>query len=335
MNLDFSEAIESLRGMMNTAVERLPYIVAALVVFAVFYFAGKGVRSLVRRFSMKRKHHQNLGLVLARLSQGAIMILGLLVALVIALPTFKPSQLIQLLGLTGVAFGFAFRDVLQNFLAGILLLLTEPFRIEDQIKVNDFEGTVEDIQTRATTIRTYDGRRVVIPNSDLFTESVIVHTAYEKRRLQCDVGIGFGDDIDRAKKLILEAINRFEDVLEDPAPDVLVVGLADSSVTLRARWWIMPPRRADAMDASDKVISEIKKTLLSNGVDLPFPTQQILFHDQTEETDGDRSRQREGWPAGNGEAPRARNLAGALRYLADHLPNAESEVHSRFAEKKR
>jgi uncharacterized membrane protein len=105
-----------------------------------------------------------------------------------------------------VAIGFAFRDILQNFLAGILLLLTEPFRIDDQIIVKEFEGTVEDIQTRATMIRTYDGRRIVIPNAELFTESVIVNTAFEKRRLEYDVGIGYGDDIERAKALILEAI---------------------------------------------------------------------------------------------------------------------------------
>ena len=94
----------------------------------------------------------------------------------IAIPSFQPAQLIQLLGISGVAIGFAFLDILQNFLAGILILLTEPFRLGDQIVVGGYEGTVEEIETRATSIRTYDGRRVVIPNSNLFTESVTVNT---------------------------------------------------------------------------------------------------------------------------------------------------------------
>jgi len=142
--------------------------------------------------------------------------------------------------------------LLQNFLAGILILLAEPFR-HDQIVFKEFEGTVENIQTRAT-IRTYDGRRIVIPNSELFTNSVTVNTAFENRRLY-DVGIGYGDDIDLAKQLMLE-IHSVNGVLKDPAPDVLVVELAESSVNIRARWWINPPRRADALDARDKVICD-------------------------------------------------------------------------------
>lgn len=220
------------------------------------------------------------------MSQGLIILVGLFIALSIVIPSFKAGDLVQLLGISGVAIGFAFRDILQNFLAGILILLTEPFQIDDQIVFKSFEGTVENIQTRATTIRTYDGRRIVIPNAELFTNSVMVNTAFDNRRLQYDVGIGYGDDIDRAKELILEAIASVDDVLREPSPDALVMELAESTVNIRARWWINPPRRADALDSRDIVLTAIKKKLTANGIDLPFPTQQILFHDQTEETDG-------------------------------------------------
>jgi small-conductance mechanosensitive channel len=256
-------------------------------------------------------------LVLGRLSQGVVILFGLFVALSIVIPSFQVGDLVQLLGISGVAIGFAFRDILQNFLAGILILLTEPFQIDDQIVFKNFEGTVENIQTRATTIRTYDGRRVVIPNSELFTNSVTVNTAWENRRLEYDVGIGYGDDIDRAKQLIMEAIANLDDVLKEPAPDVLVMELAGSTVNIRVRWWINPPRRAEALDTRDKVLTAIKNKLTANGINLPFPTQQILFHDQTEETDGDRSRQREGWPAGNKEVPNSRSISGSLRNLVE------------------
>jgi small-conductance mechanosensitive channel len=157
----------------------------------------------------------------------------------------------------------------------------------------------------------------VIPNSELFTNSVTVNTAFENRRLEYDVGIGYGDDIDWAKQLMLEAIRSVEGVLKDPAPDVLVVELAESSVNIRARWWIKPPYRVDALDAQDKVITAIKQKLyVENGIDLPYPTRQILFHDQTEETDGNRARQREGWPAGNNQVPKPGSISGSLRRLA-------------------
>ncbi|WP_438029900.1 mechanosensitive ion channel family protein [Sorangium sp. So ce233] len=307
----WAQAADKVQRLAADIIASLPSMGIALAVFAVFYIAGKLLRTTIRRIAMRQRRSQNLGLVLGRLSQGAMFILGALVGCVIVFPNFTPASLLQFLGIGSVAIGFAFRDVLQNYLAGILLLLTEPFRIGDQIRFGSYEGTVEEIQTRATFLRTYDGRRVVIPNSELFTHSVMVNTAFDVRRLEYDVGVGYGDGVERAKALILEALRGVDGVLAEPAPDVLVMELAASSVNLRVRWWIKPPRQADALDARDQVLVAIKRALTDGGVDLPFPTTQVLFHDQTEETDGDRSRQREGWPAGAGPVPRPRAAARA------------------------
>lgn len=304
-------------GMINGLIIALPNIVLALVVFILFFSAARWLKLLVKRITRRHRQARNLGMVLGRLAQGVVILIGLFVALSIIIPTFKAGDLIQLLGISGVAIGFAFRDILQNFLAGILILLTEPFQIDDQIVFKDFEGTVENIQTRATTIKTYDGRRIVIPNSELFTNAVTVNTAYDSRRMEYDFGIGYGDDVEEAKRLMLEAIGSIDDILRDPAPDVLLLELAESTVNIRARWWIKPPRRIDDLNSRDKVISAIKRKLSENGIDLPYPTQQILFHDQTEETDGDRDRQREGWPAGNKKVPSSRSISGSLKKLAE------------------
>ncbi|OUL22199.1 mechanosensitive ion channel protein MscS [Nostoc sp. RF31YmG] len=316
MSAEISLAWKEVQSMINGFVTLLPKLVLALIVFLIFFLIAGAIKKSVKRLTRNRRYARNLGLVLGRLAQGTTILVGLFVALSIVIPTFRAGDLVQLLGISGVAIGFAFRDILQNFLAGILILLTEPFRIDDQIVFKDFEGTVENIETRATTIKTYDGRRIVIPNSELFTNSITVNTAFESRRLQYDVGIGYGDDIDQAKQLILEAMHSVDQVLKDPAPDVLVMELAESTVNIRARWWIKPPRRADDLISRDRVLCAIKKKLVENGIDLPFPTTQILFHDQTEETDGDRSRQREGWPAGKGELPKPRRISDSLRLLA-------------------
>lgn len=317
MGFDLRTALKGVQEMGAGFAERLPYIIVAFLVFVVFYIVAKMVRGVIRNLSDRRKRRRNVGLVLGRLMQWLIVFVGLMIALVIALPTFKPAQLVQFLGISSVAIGFAFRDVLQNFLSGILLLLNEPFRVGDQIKMGELEGTVEEIETRATMIRTYDNRRIVVPNAELFTNAVTVNTAYEKRRLEYDIGIGYGDDVEAAKRLILEAMHEAKDVIADPAPEVLVYEFGESTVNIRARWWIVPPRRSDALDSRDQVLTAIKSRLSANGIDLPFPTQQILVHDQTEETDGDRSRQREGWPAGRGDVPRSRSIAAALRQQAE------------------
>jgi small-conductance mechanosensitive channel len=158
-------------------------------------------------------------------------------------------------------------------------------------------------------------RNAIIPNAELFINSVTVNTAFDKRRLEYDVGIGYGDDIAEAKRIILEVLHNTQDILQDPPPEALVVDLAASTINIRARWWINPPRRADVLEAQDRVLTELNNQLVAAGIDLPFPTQQILFHDQTEATDGDRTRQREGWPAKQGNNPKPRNIASSLRQL--------------------
>lgn len=325
MNNDVSMLWTKIQGMINDAIIMLPNLVLAFIVFILFFVAARTVKSSVRRLTRRHRQARNLGLVLGRLSQGTIILIGLFVALSIVIPSFKVGDLVQLLGISGVAIGFAFRDILQNFLAGILILLTEPFQIDDQIVFKEFEGTVENIHTRATVIRTYDGRRIVIPNAELFTNSVTVNTAFENRRLEYDIGIGYGDNIEQAKALILDAIASVDNVLSNPAPDALVMDLADSTVNIRARWWVKPPRRSDALETRDQVLTAIKNKLVANGIDLPFPTQQILFHDQTEETDGDRTRQREGWPAGNKQVPNPRSIGGSLKKLAEMRSQQNSQ----------
>jgi len=296
--------------MITTFFQALPQILLSIIVFGLFYAVSSWVKLVVKRVAHAAELPPGAEMVLGRLARWTTVTIGLLVALTIALESFEPGQLIQLLGISSVAIGFAFHDILQNFLAGILLLLTEPFKIGDQIVVNDFEGTVENVETRATMIKTYDGRRVVIPNAHLFTESVIVNTAFPVRRTEYRVGIGFSDDVGEAIGLILEAMRGVDGVLEHPAPDVLVAELGDFSVNLRARWWT-DSVRSNVLQIQSEVITTIKEKLLANGIDLPFPTQQVLFHDQTEEIDGDRSRQREGWPAGKGPVPEQRRALSA------------------------
>ena len=324
-NLTLSSATEKVQGMLESAIRLLPNIAIGVVVFIIFIILGKLIRGFIRRRT-KDKETRNIGLVFGRLAQSVLIILGLLVAASIVLPNFAPADILASLGIGGVAIGFAFKDILQNFLAGILILLTEPFQLDDQIIFGDYEGTVERIETRATSIRTYDGRRVVIPNAELFTNSVMVNTAYDRRRLEYDIGIGYGDDIQTAKKVILDVLAEHGEVLESPNPEAIVVELAGSTINIRARWWVDPPRKADTIASYDWVLENVCDRLVAAGIDLPFPTQQILFHDQTEETDGDRARQREGWPAAkNGDAPRALNLSRSMLTMVKAQRDSEKD----------
>ncbi|MFC3605830.1 mechanosensitive ion channel family protein [Deinococcus soli (ex Cha et al. 2016)] len=283
----------------------LPNVALGLVLFALFWFTAGVVRRSVQALAERAGQPTGIALVFGRLAGWVILTLGVLVALTVVFPTLTAASLFGALGVSGVAIGFAFKDIFQNLLAGLLILITRPFRIGDQIVSGEHEGTVEDIQVRATLLRTYDNRRVVIPNSELYTNRVIVNTAYDRRRLAVTVGIGYGDDIAQAKRIILDTLAGVEEIRSDPAPAVLVRDLADFSVNLEVRYWIDPPIRREVVESQDRVLEALKPALIAAGIDLPLPTQQVLFHDQTEETDGDRTRQREGWPA-RAENPRSR-----------------------------
>lgn len=177
MGIDLSNAWKSGEKIINGAISLLPNMALAIVIFVLFVFLASAAKSVVRRFSQRRQRRLSLGILLGQLAHTTVSVLGFLIALSVVAPSFHASDLIKMLGIGSVAIGFAFQNILQNFLAGILLLLQEPFKLGDQISVTGLEGRVDDIQTRATIITTADGHRAVIPNAVLFTNPVVVGKA--------------------------------------------------------------------------------------------------------------------------------------------------------------
>lgn len=169
--------------------------------------------------------------------------------------------------------------MIANFISGILILINRPFRIGDQIKVGGEEGTLKDIKLRASEIKTYDGRKVIVPNSDLYSKIVINNTAYNERRFEVIVGISYDDDIKRAKELSHETLKEAEGVEESPEPQVLVSELGDSSVNLKLRGWTKPSR-ADMLKSASEVTELVKQKYDEEGIDIPFPIRTVLMHDQ-------------------------------------------------------
>lgn len=181
MPVDFSIAWKTAVKIANEAVSLLPNIILGFVIFVLFLFVASLADSLTRRFVQKRRSHQGVALLLARLVHTSIVIIGFLIGLSVVAPSFQAGDLIKLLGIGTVAVGFAFQNILQNFLAGILLLLQEPFQLGDFISVTGIEGRVSDIQARATIVSTKEGQDVVIPNAVIFTSPVAVAHSGENR----------------------------------------------------------------------------------------------------------------------------------------------------------
>jgi small conductance mechanosensitive channel len=283
MELELNTIWSQLQQTLVELVSRSPSYLFAVLVFALFFWLSGRLSRWAKSFVNERNRSRNAATVIALVARWSIIVLGTLVALSIALPSFRAADLIQVLGISSVAIGFAFRDIFQNFLAGLIILVTDAFRLGDQIVVEkeDLEGTVTDIQTRATTIVTYDDRQIIIPNATLFTNAVTINTATKQRRSEQLVGISYDSDIDAACTLIENAIGKIEGVLADPAPDVVVDDLAESSVNLKARWWT-DARRSNVIGTKSAVIREIKYTLDEHGIDIPFPNRTLHIRDDLE-----------------------------------------------------
>jgi small-conductance mechanosensitive channel len=262
MGINLDKFWESARHLAETVIARLPSLILGIVVFFFFYILSIIVSHGIRRAT--RGHRENLGVVFSRLAGAATILLGVLVCFSIIAPSFQAGDLIKLLGIGSVAIGFAFQNILQNFLAGLLLLWAEPFRVGDEIKIDAFEGTVQEIQTRATIIKTYDERTVVVPNADLFTRSVIVNTATDRRRWEYDFSITGIRDVDEVKSRVVEAIRKTPGTSSDPAPEALIFDLSDlnaGTFKIRALWWTKSSRQHQMLTSYDTVLTAINRAL--------------------------------------------------------------------------
>lgn len=281
----YNDAYRAIDKIMEGFWERLPYFCIAIVVFLIFWLLAKLFKFFVRKTLDNRSYaKQNLVLVLNRLGSTIIIFIGFLIALVIAIPGFTPGQLMSALGIGSVAIGFAFKDIFQNLLSGILILLSEPFHIGDDIIVGGMEGTVEDIQIRATYLRSPDGRRIVIPNATVYTSAVTVNTAYQRRRCEFIVGIGYEDDVQKAKQIILKILDNDRNILSQPPFSVNVSALADFSINLTVRWWVDTTETTTAASIST-VQEAVIDAFDENNISIPYPVQQVkVYRDDAQQT---------------------------------------------------
>ncbi|GGA45222.1 mechanosensitive ion channel family protein [Okeania sp. KiyG1] len=211
-------------------------------------------------------------------------VIGVIIACVIAFPGLKLGDIIATLGLGSVAVGFAFQDIFKNFLAGILLLLQEPFRIGDQIIVDDYEGTVEEIDIRTTKIRTYNGERVILPNANVFTSAVQVRTAFGIRRTDLGVGVDYNTPLSEAADILSQLIKEVEGVLGNPIPEIDLVSFNDSSIDFIVRYWTRAEQK-EVRRVQTQAILAIKKAFDRAGINIPYPIRTVYFYNQDKYND--------------------------------------------------
>ncbi|MBN7785823.1 mechanosensitive ion channel family protein [Ponticoccus gilvus] len=268
---------DQLTFWIEGAVAAGPRLGVAILVLLVTALVAWIFRGLLDRVGRRARFRRNLVDVLKLMSNTTIWLLGILMALTVVFPTITPGKALTTLGLGSVAIGFAFKDTFENFLAGILILLREPFQMGDFIECEGAEGKIERITIRDTHIRQTDGQLVVVPNAQLFHNPVTVRTNQEVRRTSIVCGVAYGEDIDRARAVIYKAV-REVDLVRDDVRDVQVFAMAfgASSIDFEIAWWTgsLP---VDIRRSRDKVVAAIKRALDEEGIEIPFPYRTLTF----------------------------------------------------------
>lgn len=279
MNELLETIINSSKELIGSGVKILPGLLTALILILLTRYAAQFIRQLATQVGKRTIRSKSLQLLLSKTCYITVWVVGVLIACVAAFPGLRLGDIIATLGLGSVAIGFAFQDIFKNFLAGILLLLQEPFRIQDQVIIGDYEGTVERIDIRTTKIRTYTGEQVLLPNATVFTSAVQVRTAFNSRRTDLAVGVDYNTPLSDAAEILQRTIQEVEGVLGNPNPEVDLVSFGDSSIDFIVRYWTLPQQK-EVRQTQTKAIVAIKKAFDQADINIPYPIRTLYFYDQ-------------------------------------------------------
>jgi small conductance mechanosensitive channel len=248
----------------------LPSLVTAVITLVVGLWIIRMINKLVKRFFDKHDYDEALETFLQSLIRAGLKFL--LFVLVVTQLGVKSSSLVAMVGAAGLAVGLALQGSLANFAGGVLILLFKPFKVGDWISAQGVDGTVKEISIFTTKLNTFGNQVAIIPNGQLSNNNIINYNAEDTRRDKIDVGIAYSSNIKKAKDILLDICKEDKRILEDPAPEVYVGELADSSVNLTLRFWA---KNADFWGAHFHVMETLKSRFDAEGIEIPFPQRDI------------------------------------------------------------
>jgi len=237
-NLILNAVEESIRSLVSGSAARLPYIVAGVIVLLLFWLLSKLLRWIFLSGSKRTKLDTQLRLLISRLIAVFMVVIGIFSALSVVIESFDFGQVIAGLGFTSFVVGFATKDILNNFLSGILILWQRPFSLGDYLFVGNNQGRVEHIGVRATMLRKDDGEAVLIPNGEMYSSALTIRGAGKKRRMNLKFNVAFDVDLPKAKGLVFQALQNTEGIVPDPKPTVYVTDFASDGAVLTVQFWI-------------------------------------------------------------------------------------------------
>lgn len=268
--------LDSLRGLWEDFLAHLPQLFAAVVVLFLTWVLARVANSIVSRLLNGTGLRTSLKDLFTQLSKIAVWLLGLTVAAIVVFPNMTPAKVFAALGLGSVAIGFAFKDIFENFFAGVLILWRFPFDPGDYIECNGIRGKVEDITIRMTMIRRLDGELAIVPNAMLFKQPVEVLNDWDRRRVTVICGVAYDEDVDQSRQVIREAVEACDTIDHGRDVEIFAQEFASSSINFEVTWWT-GPTPLDIRKSRDQVVAAVKRALDDAGIEIPFPYRTLTF----------------------------------------------------------
>lgn len=272
----FDPLVEQLNELWIGFVQSLPLLGLGLIVLIVTWIVAKLARRAVRAAVSRAKMRRALIDLFQTLVGILVWILGIFIAAAIVFPSVTPAQLIGALGIGGIAIGLAFKDIFENFMAGIMIMIRKPMSIGDVIEVDGVQGRVEEITIRDTYLRQLSGELVLLPNSLLFTHPVDIKTDKPQRRYDIVVGVAYDEDAADAREVIQKAVEGLDDIDTERGVEVYAREFGASSIDYTVRWWAGSQPK-DMHKTRSSVVIAIKKALDDAGIEIPFPYRTLTF----------------------------------------------------------
>ncbi|WP_323755378.1 mechanosensitive ion channel family protein [Roseivirga sp.] len=282
MNFGINDAANivstKLKGWLEALTAMLPNIVVAILVLITFYTLSRvvkaGFRKLISKFS---DQPAIIGLFSTIMALLTIMV-GLVVALNVLQLTQAVTSLLAGAGIIGLALGFAFQDISANFISGVIMAFKKPIVVGDIIETNGYNGFVERIELRSTVIRTFQGLHVIIPNKDIFQNPFTNYTRTHTRRIDLEVGVSYGDDLDKVSEVVEKAIASNSHLVDGEPIKLVYQEFGSSSINFKVMFWIdYNPKNPMYLEARSEAIRAIKKAFDANDITIPFPIRTLDF----------------------------------------------------------
>lgn len=272
----FSPLYEKFESMWVSFVKLLPLLGIALFALLLTWVLSAILSGLLKKSLSKSKIRSSLGELFVTLFKVTIWTFGILIAVTILFPSLTAGKLLAALGLGSVAVGLAFKDIFENFFAGILIMLRKPMRIGDFIECEGIQGKVELISVRETYLRKTDDQLVLVPNSFLFKNPLSILTDLDLRRFEIVVGVAYGEDVSVAQAVITKAVKSLDKIDHDKPVEVYAREFNSSSIDFTVRWWA-ESTPLSMHKSRDQVVTSIKEALDKENIEIPFPYRTLTF----------------------------------------------------------